>query len=109
MCLEIFKIKDDEEPELVFEQLPQEDLVWEEEQPGSTHATKIRAIITADESSKSVERLWKTLQTEDNRLEKEGFFVDGHQVYPQFVERLDYFLGYPRLSIRQAKSEKIPG
>ena len=92
MVLDIYKINPDtEEPELVFENLDQADLIWEEEQPGSTHATKLRGIVTADESSEHVQNLWRIMQSEDIRLEQEGFVVNGHKFYPKFVERLDHF------------------
>ena len=92
MVLDIYKINPDtEEPELVFENLEQADLIWEEEQPGSTHATKLRGIVTADESSEHVQNLWRIMQSEDIRLEQEGFVVNGHKFYPKFVERFDHF------------------
>ena len=90
MVLDIYKISDDREPELlVFDKLKEEDLVWQELEPGSTHATKLRGIVTADESSAHVERLWTNMQLEDIKLEQEGFTISGRNFYPQFVERLD--------------------
>ena len=90
MPLDIYKISDDSDPELlVFDKVKEEDLVWQELEPGSTHATKLRGIVTADESSAHVERLWTSLQLEDIRLEQEGFTVSGRNFHPQFFERFD--------------------
>ena len=83
MLIEIYQLSEDREPELVFEQLKDDDLLWQELEPGSTHATKLRGIVTADESSVHVERLWTRMQCEDIRLQQEGFSVSGRNFSPK--------------------------
>ena len=90
MLLELYKVSpEQEEAELVFEKMKDEDLVYEEGEPGSTFATKLLAIITADESSPHVAKFWKKMQEQQMELEKEGFRITGGQnFYPRFIERL---------------------
>ena len=90
MLLELYKVSPgDVEPELVFEQLKKDDLVWEEEDPGSTFATKLLGIVTADEDSPYVAKLWRRFQEEQLQLEDEGFsIISGQNFYPKFIERL---------------------
>ena len=90
MLLELYRVSPEQaEPELVFEQLLDSDLVFEEGEPGSTFATKLLGIVTADENSPHVAKLWKKLQEEQMQLEKEGFHLPGGQnFYPRFIERL---------------------
>ena len=90
MLLELYRVSPEQaEAELVFANMEDEDLVFEEGEPGSTFSTKLLGIVTADESSPHVAKLWKKLQEQQMQLEKEGFRLPGGQnFYPRFIERL---------------------
>ena len=90
MLLELYRVSPEQaEAELVFANMEDEDLVFEEGEPGSTFSTKLLGIVTTDESSPHVAKLWKKLQEQQMQLEKEGFRLPGGQnFYPRFIERL---------------------
>ena len=78
-----------------------------------TPLLKVRGIVTTDEMSYHVERLLRTMQTEDNRSKQEGFSFDGHKFCAQFFEREDkkvcnFLLGQGDICIYATSALRIP-